>query len=60
MINPVKTQFNPLFSTTCFGLAVHDQVEQKCKEIYIYIYILPVYMCNGDLKTLQFILFGCT
>lgn len=58
MINPVKTQFNLLFSTTCFGHAGHNQVEQKCKGIYIY--IKPVYMCNGDLKILQFILFGYT
>lgn len=36
MINPVKTQFNLLFSTTYFGLAVHHQVEQKCKEIHIH------------------------
>jgi len=42
--SPVKTQqFILLFSTTCFSLKGHQQVEYRIKRIYIYIYIY-IYM----------------
>jgi hypothetical protein len=41
--SPVKTQqFILLFSTTCFSLKGHHQVQYKSIYIYIYIYILLI------------------
>jgi hypothetical protein len=33
---PVKIQFIILFSTACFSLKGHDQVEHKIKRIYMH------------------------